>query len=133
MSYFKKLWHDVEPIFRHGLVSASVAVIAAGLLKLCDLLLPPDVATELHFIDHILVITLFCLFSGHTLLILLIRLGAHLRAEIKTLNAKQHRAKQAKVDRKEPVLLEEGQDYVKEGFKQSIPRKEVTLPRENIE
>src|ERR1700749_2553224 len=82
-TFLKACWLEMEPVLKHGIVAAFIALTSSGLILLFDKILPIAYAADLHKIDHFLVLSLFWLFSGHTLLLLLIRLFRHLRMEIK--------------------------------------------------
>ncbi|HKQ07717.1 MAG TPA: hypothetical protein VJ464_21505 [Blastocatellia bacterium] len=116
INFLREVWREVEPIFKHGFVAASIALIAAGLLKLFERVLPSDYADDLHHIDHILVVVLFWLFGGYTLGFLAIRLGHHLYKEFRGTidNQKEskpsvvHLTPQPVTENIEPVILQDG-------------------------
>jgi hypothetical protein len=133
MEFIRNLWHEVGPIFSHGLVAASIACIAAGLLKLFEWVFPPDYAKELHEIDHVLVRALFWLFTGYTLALLLIRLTIHIYTELKGPRANLPLTEAQELKTKEPVYLRGDRSPLVEEFARPILREDKPLPREQSE
>jgi hypothetical protein len=81
--YLKRLWHEVEPVFNHTLVAASIAVLVALLIKFFGAVLPTKIADELHKIDQFLIVSIFWFLAVYTLILLGIRLIKHLIVEIR--------------------------------------------------
>jgi hypothetical protein len=77
MNFLKTLRREAEPILRH-FVSAALIGLFALALRLLQKIAPSDYLDELKRIDHILVIVLFWLFAGSTVMLLLIRLSKNI-------------------------------------------------------
>jgi hypothetical protein len=75
--YLKKLWHEIEPVFKHTLVASSIALLVYLSILLLGKILPPNLAHALHKIDEFLIVSCFWLLVGYTLLSLGVRLLGH--------------------------------------------------------
>jgi hypothetical protein len=75
MNFLKSLWHEGAPILRHGIVTASIILVAAILLKLSSKILPPDYLDLFRRVDHILFVVLCWMFSVYTVAFLFVLLS----------------------------------------------------------
>ena len=75
MNFVRSLWREGAPILRHGIVTGSIALVAAGLLRLSAMTLPPDYFDAFHRIDHLLFVVLSWMFGCYTVFFLLVLLS----------------------------------------------------------
>ena len=81
--YIKDIWREVGPFVRHGLAVGCIILIAAGVIWLLKFFLPDEVSKDLQDIDRFLVKSLFWVFGGCTLLVIINRLTNYLVRDIK--------------------------------------------------
>ncbi|MGH9967234.1 MAG: hypothetical protein ACREBG_05300 [Pyrinomonadaceae bacterium] len=75
MNFIRSLWREGAPILRHGIVTASIALVAAGLLRLSETILPQDYFDVFRRVDHILFVVLCWMFGSYTVTFLLVLLS----------------------------------------------------------
>jgi hypothetical protein len=105
-NYIKRLWHEIDPIFKHTLVAIAIASLVSLSIFIFEKILPEKLAHKLHEIDEFLVIGCFWLLVGYTLSLLGIRLLGHLIQEIII----AFRKVREEVKGKTPPAAEQGQD-----------------------
>jgi hypothetical protein len=83
VAFVKGLWHEVGPFVRHGLAVGCLILIAAGVIWLLKFFFSDEVSKDLQDIDHFLVKSLFWVFGGCTLLVIINRLAHYLIMDIR--------------------------------------------------
>jgi chromate transport protein ChrA len=74
---------NLQPIVHHGLASATVALVGAGLITLCTTILPTRHAEQLLAIEQFVVIGAAALFAANTLLLLAVRIFRNIQSEVR--------------------------------------------------
>lgn len=131
MNFLRSLWREGTPILRHGIVTALIALVAAGLLKLSAMILPPDYFDVFRHIDHVLFVVLSWMFGCYTVSFLLVLLSKSIYNSALKGDELQLTSKQSQLGAKDPRVLGPSEQHLNEP-EGSIVREKIPLRREKI-
>lgn len=129
MNFVRSLWREGSPILRHGIVTGSIALVAAGLLRLSAMILPPDYFDAFHRIDHLLFVVLSWMFGCYTVFFLLVLLAKSIYYSALKGDQSQLSFTSLRLSPGDPSVFRPSEQQLNEPG-ESIVQEKIPLPRE---